>query len=63
VDAGLDVIDVFGVEGPAGLFLESAGDVPDEVRDAALTVARAASAVPGIRDQSAHLLAVARVPV
>jgi len=62
-DAGLDVIDVLGVEGPAGLFLESAGNVPNEVRDAALTVARAASALPGIRDQSAHLLAVARVPV
>ncbi|MDQ0612882.1 SAM-dependent methyltransferase [Microbacterium sp. W4I4] len=61
-DAGLDVIDVFGVEGPAGLLLESAGDVPNDVRDAALTVARAASAAPGIRDQSAHLLAVARVP-
>lgn len=61
-DAGLEVIDVFGVEGPAGLFLESAGSVPDDVRDAALVVARAASAVPGIRDQSAHLLAVARVP-
>jgi len=60
-DAGLDVIDVFGVEGPAGLFLEATGSVPDEVRDAALVVARAASALPAIRDQSAHLLAVARV--
>lgn len=61
-DAGLEVLEVVGVEGPAGLFLEVAGAVPDEVRDAALVVARAASAVPGIRDQSAHLIAVARVP-
>ena len=56
-DAGMDVLEVVGVEGPAGLLLESVADV----REAALTVARAASAVPGIRDQSAHLIAVARV--
>lgn len=61
-DAGLEVLDVLGVEGPAGLFLESAGEVIAEVREAALTVARAASALPGIRDQSVHLIAVARVP-
>lgn len=61
-DVGLGLVDVVGVEGPAGLYLEAAGSVPDEVWDAALVVARAASALPGIRDQSAHLLAVARVP-
>jgi len=61
-DAGLDVLEVVGVEGPAGLFLEQAGEVSAEVRDAALAIARAASAVPGIRDQSAHLIAVAHVP-
>ncbi len=59
--AGLDVIDVVGVEGPAGLFLEVAGAVSDEIRDAALVLARAASSVPGIRDQSAHLLAISAV--
>lgn len=62
-DAGLDVLEVVGVEGPAGLFLESTGHADPEVRDAALALARAASAVPGVRDQSAHLLAVARVSV
>ncbi|GAA2851038.1 hypothetical protein MIAR_09960 [Microbacterium arabinogalactanolyticum] len=61
-DAGLDVLEVVGVEGPAGLFLEQAGEVSAEVRDAALAIARAASALPAIRDQSAHLIAVAHVP-
>jgi hypothetical protein len=61
-DTGLEVVEVLGVEGPAGLFLEQAGDVTEEVRDAAMTIARAASALPAIRDQSAHLIAVARVP-
>ncbi|MGQ7313496.1 GrpB family protein [Microbacterium arabinogalactanolyticum] len=60
-DAGMDVLEVVGVEGPAGLLLESVADVHPDVREAALTVARAASAVPGIPDQSAHLIAVARV--
>lgn len=59
-EAGLRVLDVQGVEGPAGLYLEVAGDVPEPVRSAALTLARASASVPGIRDQSAHLIAVAR---
>lgn len=59
--AGLDVLDVVGVEGPAGLFLEVVGDADQAVQDAALVVARAASGERGIRDQSAHLLAIARV--
>lgn len=62
-DAGLEALGVLGVEGPAGLFLEQADEVTDGVWDAAVTIARAASAVPAIRDQSAHLIAVARVPV
>ncbi|MFD5225442.1 class I SAM-dependent methyltransferase [Microbacterium sp. NPDC058342] len=61
-DAGLLVHGVFGVEGPAGLYLEQAGAVSDEIRHAALMLARAASSMEGIRDQSAHLLAVAHVP-
>ncbi|MFE6994767.1 class I SAM-dependent methyltransferase [Microbacterium sp. NPDC057659] len=59
--AGLEVLEVVGVEGPAGLFLEMARDLDQAVQDAAMTIARAASAEPGIRDQSAHLLAIARV--
>lgn len=59
--AGIDDVEVVGVEGPAGLLLEVSGDADAEVRDAAMTLARAASAVPGIRDQSAHLLAIGRV--
>ncbi|REJ05522.1 class I SAM-dependent methyltransferase [Microbacterium bovistercoris] len=59
--AGLDVLDVVGVEGPAGLFLEVASGLGQDVQDAAMILARAASAEPGIRDQSAHMLAIARV--
>ncbi|MDR2996742.1 MAG: class I SAM-dependent methyltransferase, partial [Microbacterium sp.] len=59
--AGLEVLEVVGVEGPAGLFLEMTPDLDQDVQDAALLLARAASAEPGIRDQSAHLLAIGRV--
>lgn len=60
--AGLTVREVLGVEGPGGLFLETGPDAGEQVREAALVLARAASAVPGIRDFSAHLVAVAHVP-
>ncbi|MFC4139389.1 MULTISPECIES: bifunctional 2-polyprenyl-6-hydroxyphenol methylase/3-demethylubiquinol 3-O-methyltransferase UbiG [unclassified Microbacterium] len=60
--AGLEVLEVVGVEGPAGLFLEMARDLDQDVQDAAMLIACAASAERGIRDQSAHLLAIARVP-
>lgn len=60
--AGLEVLGVVGVEGPAGLLLEVEKEVDSAVQDAALTLARAAANVPGIRDQSAHLLGVARRP-
>lgn len=60
--AGLVVRDVVGLEGPAGLLLEVVDDIDEEVRNAALTIARAASAVPGIRDQSAHLMVIAHRP-
>ncbi|PRB13488.1 class I SAM-dependent methyltransferase [Microbacterium sp. MYb62] len=62
-NAGFEVDDVVGVEGPAGLFLEVIGDAGEDVRHAALVLARAASATPGIRDQSAHLIAIARRPI
>ncbi|MGF6822495.1 SAM-dependent methyltransferase [Microbacterium sp. ZKA21] len=60
-DAGLEVIAVHGVEGPAGLALEGMPIDRDDLTEAALVLARAISAEPGIRDFSAHLLAVARV--
>ncbi len=61
VAAGLADVAVVGIEGPAGLFLEMSTDADAEVREAALTLARAAASAPGIRDFSAHLLAVGRV--
>ncbi|MEJ1087559.1 class I SAM-dependent methyltransferase [Microbacterium sp. Mu-80] len=60
--AGLDVLEVVGVEGPAGALLESLQNAGEQVADAALTIAKTASSLPGIRDMSAHLLAIARVP-
>lgn len=60
--AGFELLEVVGVEGPAGLFLETAADFDADLRDAALMLARAASCVPGIRDQSAHLVAIGRRP-
>lgn len=59
---GFEVREVVGIEGPAGLFLEEVKEADDELRDAALVIARAASAIPGIRDQSAHLIAIAHRP-
>lgn len=58
--AGLEVEVVVGVEGPAGGMLESLESAGEDLIDAALTIARAAEAIPAIRDMSAHLLAVAR---
>ena len=59
---GLTVDTVVGVEGPAGAMLETLTEAEDSLVQAVLEIARAASAVPGIRDMSAHLLAVARMP-
>lgn len=59
--AGLEVEAVLGVEGPAGSLLESLEGAGEELVQAALTVACAAASVPGVRDMSAHLIAVARV--
>lgn len=60
--AGFEVREVVGVEGPAGTFLEAIEEATDELRNAALLIARAASSVPGIRDQSQHLIAIAQLP-
>ncbi|MFC7790368.1 class I SAM-dependent methyltransferase [Microbacterium sp. MAHUQ-60] len=59
--AGLTVVDVVGVEGPAGGLLESMESAGEELVEATLLIARAAASLRGIRDMSAHLIAVARV--
>lgn len=61
VAAGLRDVSVVGVEGPAGLFLETLTEADADVRAAAMTLARATAGAPGIRDFSAHLLAIGRV--
>ena len=61
-DAGLDVLEVIGVEGPAGFLLESITDASDELTRAAVLVAQEASTIPAVRELSAHLLAVGVVP-
>lgn len=61
VGSGLREVSVVGIEGPAGLFLEGVADATDEVRQAALSLARAAESARGIRDFSAHLLGVGSV--
>lgn len=60
---GFKVREIVGVEGPAGLFLEMVNETDEELHNAALMIARAASSVPGIRDQSAHLIAIAHRPM
>ncbi|WP_167133311.1 class I SAM-dependent methyltransferase [Paramicrobacterium chengjingii] len=60
-EAGLELIDVHGVEGPNGLLLESVLADETELTDAAYALACVGSTVPGIRDLSIHLLAIARV--
>ncbi|OIJ32405.1 bifunctional 2-polyprenyl-6-hydroxyphenol methylase/3-demethylubiquinol 3-O-methyltransferase UbiG [Microbacterium sp. LCT-H2] len=61
VAAGLDVLEVHGVEGPGGLLLEGMPAEETALTQAALLLARAGSTVPGIRELSPHLLAVCRV--
>ncbi|MFD5214815.1 hypothetical protein [Microbacterium sp. NPDC058345] len=60
-EAGLSDVSVVGLEGPAGLYLEGIAEADAGVTEAALELARAAEAVPGIRDFSAHLIGVGRV--
>ena len=59
--AGLAVREVVGIEGPAGLLLETVTDADPSLVDAATTIARRAADRPGVRDFSQHLLAVAEV--
>jgi SAM-dependent methyltransferase len=61
--AGLDCIEVLGVEGVAGWFADvfERWDHPDD-RDAILSAARAVESEPSLVGASAHLLMVARRP-
>ncbi|WP_309129218.1 class I SAM-dependent methyltransferase [Microbacterium sp.] len=59
-EAGFSEVSVVGLEGPAGLYLETVAEADAELSDAALELARAAEAVPGIRDFSAHLIGIGR---
>ena len=61
--AGILDVEVHGVEGPGSLFLEGLpADADPKVTAAAACLADAASDVEGVRDLSAHLLAIGRVP-
>ncbi|MGO2745201.1 class I SAM-dependent methyltransferase [Microbacterium sp.] len=63
LDAGAVDVHVHGVEGPAGVFLEQLPvDVDPAVADAARRLADEASDTAGVRDMSAHLLAIGRIP-
>ncbi|GAA4710900.1 Ubiquinone/menaquinone biosynthesis C-methylase UbiE [Promicromonospora umidemergens] len=63
-DAGLSDVVVHGIEGPAGGALERVAlDDPEApgLIDAALTLARSLSTVPGVPDMSQHILAIGTV--
>ncbi|CAH0178357.1 MULTISPECIES: class I SAM-dependent methyltransferase [unclassified Microbacterium] len=63
LEAGVVDVHVHGVEGPAGVFMEQLPvDVDPELQSAAARLADAASEHAGVRDMSAHLLAIGRVP-
>ncbi|MFJ9388382.1 methyltransferase domain-containing protein [Nocardioides sp. NPDC101246] len=59
-DAGLLQVEVVGVEGPAGLALEQLTEVDEDIRQAALTLARAVGGQPVVQDLSNHLLGMGR---
>lgn len=62
-DAGVVDVSVHGLEGPGGLYLEQLPvDADPDLVEAATRLAHAASDETGIRDLSAHLLAIGRVP-
>lgn len=62
LDAGLLQVELVGVEGPAGWALEMMTEVDEDLRRAALTLARAAGGQPGVQELSNHLLAIGRRP-
>ncbi len=59
---GLVDVELCAVEGVAGLALEQLPDDDPELLSAALTLARKTGHLPGIRDNTNHLMAVGRVP-
>ncbi|MBC7278984.1 bifunctional 2-polyprenyl-6-hydroxyphenol methylase/3-demethylubiquinol 3-O-methyltransferase UbiG [Nocardioides sp.] len=61
-DAGMLEVEVVGVEGPAGLALEQLAEADEDLRRAALTLARAVGGQPGVQEISNHLLAIGRRP-
>jgi hypothetical protein len=58
-EAGFDVEDVFGIEGPGWLLVDRWED--EEARENILRVARAVEREPTVIGTSSHLLAVGRV--
>jgi SAM-dependent methyltransferase len=63
LDAGLEVVGVFGIEGPGWILPDIAARLADDRRRADLLhVARLLESEPSMRAASAHLLAVARKP-
>lgn len=54
-------VELFAIEGVAGLALELVPEEDPELLAAALTVARRTGHLPGIRDISNHIMAVGRV--
>lgn len=60
--SGLESVEVYAIEGVAGLPLETmTGDNP-ELLAAALTIVRETGAIPGIRDISNHMMGIGTVP-
>ena len=63
LDAGLDVVEIVGIEGLAGWLPQLADRWDDpESREIILRAARATETEPSLRGLSGHLIAVARVP-
>jgi SAM-dependent methyltransferase len=63
VDAGLEAVEIVGVEGVAGWLPHLAGRWDDPAsRDIILQAARATETEPSLRGLSGHLVAIARVP-
>jgi ubiquinone/menaquinone biosynthesis C-methylase UbiE len=63
-EAGLDLVELVAIEGPAGMFDHLEGRWEDEAwRSAALELVRAVEADPALLASGGHLLAVARRPV
>lgn len=60
--AGMLEVEVVGVEGPGGLALEQLTEADEDLRRAALTLARAVGGQPGVQEISNHLLAIGRRP-